>query len=382
MTQALEWPPGRPRVLVTDAWLQNAGDAAIALSTQAMIRGLAPASSILHAAYGGAELDQYFPELQLIPALEYLIGTPWAPPVSGWEAIGSEVLEGADVVISQGGGFFIEAYEPRGRAAALAEATRRGRRIAVLGQTIGRIRGAALRRDMITFLRESPMVIVRDPASVDHAADLGAREPVLGTDMAFALPPPASQIERRGIGVVLTEHSSIENERIRRRRVAASILATVMACSGDEPVAVFSTVQGLPDLAREDDASVARDAFDSLSPGDQKRIELVDGYLPPAAVMEKIASLRVLVTMRMHPAIFAVISRTPFVLILDGQRRGVFAGSRLAERIVGTDSAEVLASAIRRAISDADTMALHADIAGLTERLGVIRDGLASLLKA
>lgn len=72
--------------------------------------------------------------------------------------------------------------------------------------------------DLIAFLEASPLVIVRDPASVDHAADLGARDPILGTDVAFALSLPAVEGERRGVGVVLTDHTSHSNERMRRRR--------------------------------------------------------------------------------------------------------------------------------------------------------------------
>ncbi len=44
------WPAGSPRVLVTDCWLQNAGDAAIAVATQRLILDIAPGASVLHAA--------------------------------------------------------------------------------------------------------------------------------------------------------------------------------------------------------------------------------------------------------------------------------------------------------------------------------------------
>lgn len=155
-----------------------------------------------------------------------------------------------------------------------------------------------------------------------------------------------------------------------------------MAVSGDEPVTVFSTVQGLPDLAREDDADVAREAIDSLSADERARADVVDGYMPPSAVMEKIGSLRALITMRMHPAIFAAIAGTPFVLSLDGQKRGVFAGSRLADRLVESEDEAGVASALRMAISDADAATPNTDFSALTERLGVVRDGLAGLLKA
>jgi len=48
-----EWPPGRPRILVSDAWLANAGDGAIALATQQRLERLAAQAAIVHAAYQG-----------------------------------------------------------------------------------------------------------------------------------------------------------------------------------------------------------------------------------------------------------------------------------------------------------------------------------------
>src|SRR6185503_91700 len=94
-----EWPPGRPRILVSDAWLANAGDGAIALATQARIARLAPGAAILHAAYQGDLLADAYPELALVPPLAALAGvTPGIPEYQGWsEAEGTQLLAGADV---------------------------------------------------------------------------------------------------------------------------------------------------------------------------------------------------------------------------------------------------------------------------------------------
>ena len=50
MTAAAGWPPGRPRVLVTAAWMATAGDAAFAIATEGVVRDLAPEEATVRAA--------------------------------------------------------------------------------------------------------------------------------------------------------------------------------------------------------------------------------------------------------------------------------------------------------------------------------------------
>src|SRR5947199_121054 len=69
-----DWPEGSPRVLVSDAWLANAGDGAIALATQARVRRLAPDAAVLHSAYQADLVGDRYPELALVPPLAGLTG--------------------------------------------------------------------------------------------------------------------------------------------------------------------------------------------------------------------------------------------------------------------------------------------------------------------
>jgi polysaccharide pyruvyl transferase WcaK-like protein len=375
------WPPGRPRILVTDAWLANAGDAAIAVATDALLRELAPEAAILHAAYHGAELSDRYPSLRLVPPLEDLLGTPWAPPAAGWEVDGPALVAGADLVVSQGGGFLVEAYEPRGRVAALADVVTRGRPVVLLGQTVGAFHGAALRHDLGVVLRTSPLVVVRDAASQRHATDLGARDPVLGSDLALLLPPAERTAGRAGVGVVLTAHHPEPGRRDDQRRTALDLLARVAAALPDEAIVAFSTVQGLPDLARDDDAAVARTARDALPPDLAARIEVVDGHLDALEVVERVGSLRALATMRLHPALLAARAGTPFALILGGQRAGVLDDTALAVQVAAPGDTDAIQHVLDRALAS-DAAVPAGGLSPLTERLALVRGRLGRVLEA
>ena len=135
-------------MLATDAWLANAGDALIAVALDGMLREIAPKAAILHAAYQWDDFGPRIPVLNTVPPLEYLLGTPWMPPLPGYEQAGAQLVEEADAIVCQGGGFLVEAYSPRGRLAALADAVRRGKPVALLGITLGRFDEPAARRDL------------------------------------------------------------------------------------------------------------------------------------------------------------------------------------------------------------------------------------------
>ena len=99
------WPSGHPRILTTDAWLANAGDAALAIATETLVRRCAPEAAILHAAYHGAELGPRLPQLRFTAPLDQLTGSACASPAEGWQEVQPTLVAGADAVISLGGGF-------------------------------------------------------------------------------------------------------------------------------------------------------------------------------------------------------------------------------------------------------------------------------------
>jgi polysaccharide pyruvyl transferase WcaK-like protein len=381
MTAPREWPPGRPRVLATDAWLANAGDAAIALALDGIIRELAPAASILHSSYQHDLIGPRLAGLTCVPPLDALLGTRWAPPAPGWEDAGAQLVEGADLVICQGGGFLVEAYEPRTRLASLADVVRRGKPLVLAGVTIDHFRSAPLRADLHTVLAGAALTVVRDPMSLAHAGDCGAVDVVLGTDLALAFftePPPDR--ERHDIGVVLTDHHPDAARRPQLADLASVVLREAVDAAAGQPVTVWSTVQGEPDVAREDDSRIAADAIAALSESSRATVRMEPGYIDPARAIEASATCRALITMRMHPALFAAGSGTPFALMLGGQRTGVFAGSTLAARVVAPSDREGISAAISATCGEAAPVPTWEALAPLRARLDDTRSRLAELL--
>ena len=334
MTAEVEWPPGRPRILITDSWLANAGDAAISLGLDATVRTIAPTASILHASYQYREIGPLLGDLRFVAPLEELLGTPWAPPGPGWEERGAELVAAADLVICQAAGALVEAYGSVARIVALSDVVERGIPLALVGLTASPWSRAAARRELRKVFGAAALVTVRDPHSLAVAADLGAGQPVFGTDPALALFPEfRHQSTRSGISVVLTNHHPDAERRRAAREAAGRVLREVVAAAAGEPVSVWSTVQGFPALAGEDDAEVAAELVSDLDL-ERGTIEVLTGYITPRRAIDLVAGSRALVTMRLHPSLMAAATGTPFALVLDGQRTGVFDGTGLETRIV------------------------------------------------
>jgi hypothetical protein len=68
-TDTTIWPLGVPRVLVTDAWLANTGDGAIALAVEELIRSVWPAVAVLHAADQADLVGSDLPGLRFVPGV-------------------------------------------------------------------------------------------------------------------------------------------------------------------------------------------------------------------------------------------------------------------------------------------------------------------------
>ncbi len=383
----LRWPPGRPRILVTEAWLANAGDAAIAVALDRLVRRLSPTAAVLHAAYQHREIGPLVPELAVVPPLEELLGTPWSPAAPELADAGPALVEGADLVVAQGGGYLVEGYHPIARLGALAEVTRRALPLALFGVTVEPFRGALARRLLREVLGAAAVVVVRDDASCRAAADLGAPDALLGTDLAIGLfPEPPGAVAptppREGVSVVLTDHHADVASRPARQELATAVLARVAARSEDEPIRLWSTVQGLPEAAGEDDEAVARVALDELPAHLAARVEVVGGYLTPERAIGVVAGSRALVTMRLHPALFAAGTGTPAGLVLGGQRPRVLAGTALGAWVTDGDDLAAVSLLVDRVLAEPCPARWRWEaLASLRRRLDASVDALRQLVE-
>jgi polysaccharide pyruvyl transferase WcaK-like protein len=323
----LEWPAGSPRILVADAWLANAGDGAISLATQERLARLEPGAAILHAAYQGDMLADSYPELALVPPLAGLVGvTPEIPEMRGCESDAAErLVSEADVVLSQGGGFAMEHYDPLERLRAWEHVAELGVPLGFCAQSVGPFRAPRERRALRRAYGAAAVVGVREPDSARHVIELGAPpERVLVTaDEVFSLSPEEGAAgPRAGLACVLSGHPQPLEDGSpaappRAPAALARLVSGLVRLAGGEHVTLLSTQQGLGAAGRglEDDAELARAVVDAMPGAEAAHVRIAEGYLPPRRCAREIAAHRGLLSMRMHPAIFGLRAGIPTVLV-------------------------------------------------------------------
>jgi hypothetical protein len=332
-----EWPSGRPRVLVTDGWLANAGDAAITLATDSLVRSVWPGAAVLHASYHVDLVAGAVPDLEFVPPLDTLLAVDGAEPMrDGWTSPhGERLVREADLVVSQGGGFLLEHYEPWPRLFAHVRVVDLGLPFVILGQTIGAFRAARARALLRRSLGAALAVTLRDAPSVEHAIELGADPARVArtSDLSLLLfpdPPPARvrATTHSGVAVVLTRHEQQgPGDDDDRTRLSARVLADVVdRTDDDEQITVLSTAQGLGGHGVEDDRDVAEAAVAALDPRQRERVAVVEGYLGPRTVIETLARHRAVVTQRLHPALFALSQGVPAAVLVDADKVGALDG--------------------------------------------------------
>jgi polysaccharide pyruvyl transferase WcaK-like protein len=314
---------------VADTWLANAGDGAISIATERRLRRLAPGAAVLHAAYQGDLVGDRYPELEIVPPLAALAGvTPEIPEMAGWDPASCErLLLDTDYVLSQGGGFAMEHYDPWERLRAWELVVEHGIPIGFGPQSVGPFSRSRERAILRRVYGAAAVIALREPVSAVHVADLGApRERVMVTaDEAFTLFPlePSPRRRRRsGIALVLSGHPWLraDGAAVRPLERPDDLVELVRALLGmrhGRRVTLLSTQQGLGHLGRglEDDSEVAATVVARLPRRLARRVRLVEGYLPPLECARLIAGHRGLVSMRMHPAIFGLSSGVPSVLV-------------------------------------------------------------------
>jgi polysaccharide pyruvyl transferase WcaK-like protein len=358
MPHVRQWPPGSPRILVADAWLANAGDGAIALATQRRLERLAPGASIVHAAYQGDILADAYPSLALVPPLAGLLAvTPAIPEMGGWNRTAGRLLVGtADLVLSQGGGFAMEHYDPWDRLRAWELAVNMGVPLGFGAQSVGPFSRERERATLARVYGAARVIAVRDTESFRHVIELGAPpERVLVTaDEAFSLPAPASAPDHRGgLACALSAHPQARADGSvvapGPPHALARLVSGLLRLAHGEHVTLVSTQQGLGDLGRslEDDAELAARVVASMPADDAARVRVVDGYVPPERFTAIARSHRGLVAMRMHAAILALGAGVPTVLLNDSFKvTGMFAMVGLEGVLAGgRDPAAALESA-------------------------------------
>ena len=183
-----------------------------------------------------------------------------------------------------------------------------------LGVGIGPFENTAAERSCAKLLKRLSFVGVRDRASKDIA---DAIAPSACVEETFDLAPgllqhPQFQIpslQRHGIGVCLCPKERLagnpEQEHVRLQQIARA-LDMAYFYSG-EPV-FFQNFNGHPLLGDEVVHLEVASLMDSRVP-----VRFVDYDPNPFAVMQQLASYRVVISMRLHGSIFAYLTETPVI---------------------------------------------------------------------
>ena len=388
-TPPLAWASGGPRVLLTDCWLQNAGDAAIAVAMQRIIRRAVPDAVIVHAAYGADAVAGRYDELEIVPPIDQLVGTRWAEGT----AEGTEFVAAADVVVSQGGGF-LRAGTGRGPASTRSSGSPRS----------GPGRGCSARRSACSTRRSPGAACARcSPpprrwwsGTARHAPARSSSEPTrtaccwaptspspsrstrpTPADLAARDVPAARAVPTDDpVGLVLSDHV-VPGEVPNRGGVATTLLDAVLAAT-DRDVVVWSSSQGIP--GDSDDDVVARHAVAGLPRSMRSRVRVVEGHLDAYDLLRWSTAFSSLVSMRFHPALLAAAAGIPSVLVMADGKTSFFDGSAMAHRIARRQDPRTLADVVALAVPGPERSTGTALLGPVLDRVAVIEDALTRLV--
>lgn len=346
-----------------DGWPANAGDAALSACTAKLVRDIVPGAAVLHAVEHGDRVREHYPDLNLVPPHFWLLGVspnyPWAAGLEReWAAA---VVDGADAVISQGGAFLTEAYNPLDRIRGYQALRERGVPYAFCAQSVSRFSDPWACRHLGEAFRDACWITVRDEPSRGHVIEMSGRDDnvEVTADLAFGLfPAPPAPRDQRGIAAILSSHFAVDGEAEGlTREVSIPLLARVVEgiveLAGGEPVTVFSTVQGLADLQIEDDAEYAASVIALVSPAAASRIRQIAGYIDAGETLAIISSHRAVLSMRAHPVIFGLSLGVPSMALARSAKVAALFGDHLPDGTLAPPLGDVEAvlGAVERAFS-------------------------------
>jgi colanic acid/amylovoran biosynthesis protein len=226
----------------------------------------------------------------------------------------------ADVIISCGGSFLTDTYYLDFILAGYNLGLALGKRMILLGQTLGPFRQASKAALVAGFLRRFDLVVVRDERSVDVARKLQLSDArlVLGADMAFNLATETTREHadsgpvRVGVSVRKWIYpNSAEPGRMHASYVSrmARALDLIVAQSG-VTITFISTCQGEAEYAFHDD-EVAEEVRGLMEFGD--RTEVDHNFNTPMEFTQKVSRMHAFIGTRMHSCILALMAGVPAI---------------------------------------------------------------------
>ncbi|HET7507547.1 MAG TPA: polysaccharide pyruvyl transferase family protein [Solirubrobacterales bacterium] len=313
-----------PLVLVTEGWLANAGDGASYIATTRSLQRAMPGARVAISAHHRALVGGLYPELDLVPPLDALLGIsfPWTSEEDIAErGLLEEVVEEADLILAAGGGYLLERYRPEARILGFEQMLERGKRLMLYSQSIGSFRDPALSARLQAVLQAAELVLVRDELSQEIVEGQRPADGVhLTADEAFLFPSVRGVARPHSLLVTASPHPwerGGDDELPEETYIAdlATALSSLLTSKTARSITFASTAQGFGgELALEDDGLIAAAVLARVPAHLRNRISLHDGYLTPWQYAEVAARHTAAVSMRMHGAILAATAGTPVLM--------------------------------------------------------------------
>jgi len=253
----------------------------------------------------------------------------------------------ADVVISTGGTYLSDWYDPAPRLRELRLAQALGRPVVLYTQSIGPIRRRSTRRGLRRLTRSSALIMVREEDSRAELARLGdASRTITRADAAYAL-ADADTLERarrprkdrEGLRVAISVRSWPHFEKADPERGMRLYMGAIAALTDHlvryrgARVTFVSTCQGDPAYGHDD--SVIAYLLTARLPLSTLGSVEVDGLArDPAALMGLLGSFDIVVATRLHAGILALAAGTPALFVAyERKAYGVAARLGIAEGV-------------------------------------------------
>lgn len=277
----------------------------------------------------------------------------------------------ADLVLSCGGGNFYahHAFSPFFIWAilSLALAIYLGKRVIMLPQSIGPIKGHVQMFLARLVFHQVTLIMHREPHSLDFVAkELRIPKPgILLPDLAFGLPfaPPSARQERATslrVGVTVTGRIA-QRSSVRQRIYENTIEALLVRLSREQGVDLHIFAQCSGPSIDHDDRVAARRLYERLKQH-TVQISLRDTFRDALEIKAAYAHMDCMIGTRMHTAIFAASNGVPVILIgYQPKAFGVMEWLGLGEYCcdIETITAERLYGLARKAIENREEIGQH-----------------------
>ena len=295
---------------------------------------------------------------------------------------------GADIVVSAGGAY-LGGRRAGGNFLKLANiraGRRAGKRTVVAPVTVNPFSPTV--RTLLRWGLDDAATFVREVPSRDRLEAAGIPA-TLGMDLAFAAPtlraiatsPASAPGTGSGrIGWAPRSYRADHDDWGRPKIAEATTLRAVrsMLATSSDRVTLFAHVQAGD---RDDDGTAVRRLLDGFSPDERDRVDVAPTPTTLRQSVERYAFVDVLITSRMHAAIFAMASGTPAVAVnYEPKVDGVMSLLGLADRVVPADArlaAPDLASLVARLRTPAERTVTRDAFARAGEAVGEFQARLA-----